>query len=91
MYKSAKIGGDGGDRFVSFDDLLDNNLLDGEPIFRLVNVLLRGRHNDAFGLHTIQAKYAILDVTSPRTLDGHLFRGGRRVVSDVQSQLYLCQ
>ena len=74
MYKSAKIGGDGGG---SFDDLLDNNLLvnDSQPIFRLVKVLLWGRDYDADGPLGIQAKYAILNGTSPQTLDGHLFRG----------------
>ena len=74
MYKSAKIGGDGGG---SFDDLLDNNLLvnDGQPIFRLVKVLLWGRDYDPDGPLGIQAKYAILNGTSPQTLDGHLFRG----------------
>ena len=86
MYKSAKIGGDGG---KSFDDLLDNNLLDGEYTFRPVNVLLRGRRNDTFGLHRFQAKYDILNGTSPRTLVGHLFRGSRKVESDVSFEFAL--
>ena len=75
VYKSAKIGGDGGS---SYDDLLDNNLRDGEH-FRIVNVLLRGRDNDTFGLHRFQAKY----VTGPRlrTLNGKLFKGDRQIIS----------
>ena len=71
VYKSAKIGGDGG---RSFDDLLNNTLTNGEYIFRLVNVLVR-ESSSVLGLHTIQAKYAIFNGTSPRTLHGHPFRG----------------
>ena len=74
VYKSAKIGGDGG---RSYDDLLDNNLLvnDSQPIFRLVKVLLWGRDYDSYGPLGIQAKYAILNGTSPQTLDGHFIHG----------------